>query len=145
VSSSKKLVFLDTNVILSALFSAEQPASVILNYFIDGKFEVAISQHVLEEVIHNIKLKLPKALPVFQNLLITVLPVIVENPSFEEIVEWSMVIKLEDAGILAAAIAVHADFLITGDGHFFESTDVAAKSGLRIVTATQFLETFQPA
>jgi putative PIN family toxin of toxin-antitoxin system len=145
VSSSKNVIFLDTNVILSALFSAEQPASVILNYFIDGKFKVAISQHVLEEVIHNIKLKLPKALPVFQNLLINVPPVIVENPSFEEIVEWSMVIKLEDAGILAAAIAVRADFLITGDGHFFENAEIAVKSGLRIVTPSQFPKTFKPA
>lgn len=144
MSSSKMLIFLDANVILSALFSAGGPEGVILDYFIEGKFKVVISQHVLEEVIHNIKLKLPKALPVFQNLLILAPPAIIENPSFKEIIEWSMVIRLEDAGILASAVAVQPDFLVTGDKHFFESAEIAAKSGLRIVTATQFLEIFKP-
>lgn len=141
--SPKIMIFLDTNVIFSGLYSAKGPAGIILEYFIDGKLNVVISQQVLEEVISNIKLKLPKALPVFQNLLINTPPAIVKNPSFKEIVEWSMVINSEDAGILASAVAVQPDFLVTGDKHFFQSVRIAEKSGLQIVTPSQFLKKFK--
>ena len=142
--SHKTLIFLDTNVIFSGLYSAKGPAGIILDYFIEGKLSVVISQQVLEEVVRNMKVKLPQALPAFQNLLINAPPMIVQNPSFTEITEWAKVLNFEDAGILASAVAVQPDFLVTGDKHFFENTDVTAKSGLHIVTPVQFLEMYKP-
>lgn len=139
-SSPRPLVFLDTNVIFSGLYSGKGPAGIILEYYIDGKLKMVISQQVLEEVVRTIKQKLPQVLPAFQKLLLNAPPMIVKNPSSKEIMEWSKVINYEDAGILASASAVQPDYLITGDQHFFESPQIAEKSGLRIVTPAQFVK-----
>jgi putative PIN family toxin of toxin-antitoxin system len=134
---------MDTNVLFSALYSDKGPAGEILDYFINGKLNVVVSQQVLEELIRNIKVKLPQALPVFQSLLVNAPPMIIKNPSSMEIAEWGKVINFEDAGILASAVSVQADYLLTGDRHFFENPQIARKSGLRIVTPAQFLKRFK--
>ena len=138
--SPKPLIFLDTNVIFSAFYSGKGTANIILSHFVNGKIKVVISQQVLEEVIRIFKQKLPQVLPSFQKFLINTPPMIIENPSFKEVTEWAKVIDFEDAGILASAVAVQPDYLITGDKHFFESPQIAEKSGLRIVTPAQFLK-----
>lgn len=138
--SPKPLVFLDTNVLFSALYSTKGTAGDILNYFIAGKLEIVISQQVLEEVVRNMKAKLPQTLLAFQNFLLDSPPVIVKNPSPEEIRVWSELINFDDAGILASAVAVQPDYLITGDKHFFENPNIVEQSGLRIVTPSQFLK-----
>jgi putative PIN family toxin of toxin-antitoxin system len=143
VPDLKRRVFLDTNVLFSALYSGKGPAGYIFDYFIDGKLSVVISQQVLEEVIRNMKLKLPRALPLFQQLLIDNPPVIVEIPSMEEVLEWAKIINFEDAGVLASAAAVQPDYLVTGDKHFFENPQIAQKSGLRIITPARFLVEFK--
>jgi putative PIN family toxin of toxin-antitoxin system len=133
------LIFLDTNVLFSSLYSAKGSAGLILDYFIDGKIDVVFSQQVLEEVIRNMKIKIPVALPVFRNLLLDNPPKIIENPSIKEVTQWAEYINFDDAGILAAAVAIQPDFLVTGDRHFFENHQIATESGLRIVTPAQFL------
>jgi uncharacterized protein len=140
VPSPKLLVFLDSNVLFSALYSTKGSTVSILNLFIAGKFKAVISQQVLEEVARNMKAKLPQTLPAFQDFLLDNPPIIVKNPSLEEVNEWSEVINFEDAGILASAVAVQPDYFVTGDKHFFESTKIAERSGLRIVTPSQLLQ-----
>ena len=141
--SLKPLVFVDANVLFSALYSAKGPAVSILDDFVVGKIRVVISQQVLEEVIRNLKAKLPYALHAFQHLLINTPPVIVKNPSPEEVREWSKLINFDDAGILASAVAVQPDYLITGDKHFFENPNIVEKSGLRVITPGQFLKEYK--
>jgi len=46
----------------------------------------------------------------------------------------------KDAPFLAAALAAHADFLITGDRHLLQAQDVLAT---RIVTVADFRSEFQ--
>ena len=141
--SPKLLVFLDTNVLFSALYSTTGPAAYILNNFIAGKLSVVISQQVLEEAVRNMKAKLPQTLPAFQRFLLDNPPVIVKNPSTEEVKEWSKLINFDDAGILASAMAVQPDYLVTGDKHFFENSKIIERSGLRIVTPAQFIKEFK--
>ena len=141
--SHKILIFLDTNVLFSALYSGKGSAGLILDYFIDGRIEVVFSQQVLEEVIRNMKVKLPAALPVFRNLLLDNPPKIIENPSSKEVMQWAEYINFDDAGILASAFAVQPDYLVTGDKHFLDNHQIAMKSGLQIVTPTQFLQAFR--
>lgn len=133
-------VFLDSNVIFSGMYSSEGAPGIILEYFVQGRIRVVISQQVLEEVVRTIKEKLPEALPALRRLLVSTPPEIRQDPSPEEIARWAEVIHPDDAGILAAAIAAQPDYLITGDNHFFENPGIAEKSGLHIVTSAQFLE-----
>lgn len=141
---AKLRIFLDTNVIFSALYSSEGPSAILLERFLEGKLTIVISQQVLAEVVRTIKIKLPDALPSLQKLLISVPPEIVKNPTPEDVIHWAQVIDPEDAAILAAAVVAQPDYLITGDKHFFENPDIAHKSGLRIVTPAEFLSLTSP-
>lgn len=133
-------VFLDSNVIFSGLYSSEGASGIILERFIDGEFRVVISQQVLDEVVRTLKDKLPEALPALRRLLVSIPPEIVKDQSSEEVARWAEVIHMEDAGILAAAVAANPDYVVTGDKHFFENPSIAEKSGLCIVTPAQFLK-----
>lgn len=132
-------VFLDSNVIATALYSPEGPAGIILEHFINGRLMVVISQQILEEVIRAINEKLPDTLPTFRRLLVSIPPEIVKNPSPEEVANWAQLIHSENAALLAAAVAAQPDYLISGDKHFFENPEIVEKSGLRIITPAHFI------
>ncbi len=136
----KLRVFLDSNVIFSGLYSAEGPAGIILDRFIDGELVVVISQQVLREVVATIKEKLPAALPVLRAFLGSISLEIIKDPTAGEVATWTQIIHQEDAAILAAAVTAQPDYLITGDKHFLRNLNkITEKSGLRIVTPGQFL------
>jgi len=121
------------------LYSSEGVPGIILERFIEGKLRVVISQQVLEEEVRTIKEKLPEGLPSLGRLLVSVPLEIREDPDPEEVARWAEVIHPEDAGILAAAVAVQPDYLVTGDKHFFENPSIVERTGLQIVTPAQFL------
>ena len=136
-------VFLDSNVIFSGIYSSEGAPGIILEHFVEGRLRVVISQQVLEEVVRTVKEKLPHALPALRRLLVSIPPEIRNDPSPEEVARWAEVIQIEDASILAAAVAAQPDYLVTGDKHFFENLGIEEKSGLNVVTPAQFLECLQ--
>lgn len=136
----KLRVFLDSNVLFSGLYSADGPAGVILRCFVEGKLRVVISQQVLEEVVRTIKEKLPEALPALKKLMVNIPPEVVGDRPSEEVARWAEIIHIEDAGILASAVASQPDYLITGDKHFFRNSIIAEKSGLHIITPAQFID-----
>ena len=132
--------FLDSNVILSELYSSKGAPGIILERFIAGRLRVVISQQVLEETVRTVKKKLPEALPALKRLLVSTPPEVREDPVLAEVARWSKVIHAEDAAILAAAVAAEPDYLVTGDRHFFENPGIAETSGLHIVTPAEFLK-----
>jgi predicted nucleic acid-binding protein len=136
---SETRIFLDSNAIFAAFCLPDEPASVILDRFLNGELTIVVSQQILEEVIQTVKEKLPDALPIFETFFVSFPPEIVKNPSPAGIAEWAQYISLQNALILAAAVAAHPDYLITTDQHFFENPEIVEKSGLRIVTPAQFL------
>ena len=133
-------VFLDSNVVFSGLYSSEGASGIILERFIEGEFKVVISQQVLTEVVRTLKDKLTEALPFLRQLLVSSPPEIVKDQSSEEVASWAKIIHIENAGILAAAVAAQPHYLVTGDKHFLENPGIAEKSGLCIVTPAEFLE-----
>jgi len=136
-------VFLDSNVIISGLYSSKGAPGAIMKYFITCELMVVISQKVLEEVVFNINKKILEILPVLRKILLNSPPKIVKNPTSKEISKWENVINRQDASILAAAAAANPDYLITGDKHFFKNPDIAKKSKLDIVTPVEFLKCFR--
>jgi uncharacterized protein len=133
-------VFLDTNVIFSALYSSRGAPGAILAHFIDGRINVVISQQVLEGVIRTIKEKLPEALPALKRLLLNAAPEICADPGAEMVSRWLKILQPGDAAILAAAIAAEADCLVTGDNHFLENPAVMSEAGIKIITPASFLK-----
>ena len=136
----KLRVFLDSNVIVSGIYSSRGAPAAILEHFIGGRLRVVVSQQVLDEVIRTVKVKLPDALPVLRKLLVNAPPEIWKDPAPEEIERWREVLDIGDAAVLAAAVAAEPDYFITGDRHFIGDPKIAEKAGLRIVTPAQFVE-----
>jgi putative PIN family toxin of toxin-antitoxin system len=133
-------IFLDSNVIISGLYSSKNAPGKILEMFIQGKIDFVISQSVLEEVIRVINRKLPEVLPLFNELLINCPPEIVADPSTEEVKRWSGLIHREDAIIFAAAISAQPEYFVTGDDDFLRNIAIAKQTDLRIITPAQFLK-----
>lgn len=137
---NKLRVFLDSNVIYSGLYYSGSTPALILKHCIEGKFRAVISTLLLEEVLRTIRRKLPLSIQDLRKFIVSVPWEIVKDPSMEEIAKWSRVIHIEDAVIVAAAIASESNILVTGDKDFFNNTDIFRKSGLQIITPAQFLK-----
>jgi putative PIN family toxin of toxin-antitoxin system len=135
-------VFLDSNVILSGLYSSRNAPGKILEYFLEGRIRVVVSQQILEELIRVVQDKLPRVLPALNALLVNSPPEIITDPETAEIQRWTRFIHQEDAAILTAAISAEPDYFITGDNDFLENPNIAKESGLRIITPSQFLKLF---
>lgn len=133
-------VFLDSNVIFSGLYHSGGTLGLILKHCVEGKFTAVICPLVLEEVIRTIKGKLPASVQDLRRLTVSIPWEMVKDPSPQRVAEWSGVIHIEDAVILAAAVDSKLDVLVTGDKDFFSNTDIAGKSGLRIATPARFLK-----
>lgn len=132
-------VFLDSNVLFSALYSPGGAPDAILTMFGEGRIRVVVSRQVLEEAVRAVQEKLPKALHTLSRLLMNIHLEVVEDPSLSEFTRWAAVIHRGDAPILAAAVAAQVDYLVTGDNHFFQNPAIVEKTGLQIVTPAQFL------
>ena len=136
---SEPRVFLDTNVIFSALYSSRGAPGRVLEYCIEGRCSIVISCQVLDELIRTIKVKFPRALPALKKLLESVPLEITADPAPEEIHRWIKQIQPADAAILAAVIAAKVDFFVTGDNHFLNNSALINEAGLNIVTPAQLV------
>ena len=136
----KLRVFLDSNVIVSGIYSSRGAPAAILEHFVEGRLRVVVSQQVLDEVIRAVKVKLPDALPALRKLLVNAPPEIWKDPAPDDIECWREALDIGDAAVLAAAVAAEPDYFITGDRHFIENPEIAGKANLRIVTPAQFVE-----
>lgn len=132
-------VFLDSNVFISGLYSPKGAPGIILRNFIEGCFIIVISQQVLVEVVRTVKEKLPSALPALNTLLINAPPEIVQDPPPDAVRLWTGELHVEDAAILASAIAARADYFVTGDNHFLENQVVMETSGQNVLAPSEFL------
>lgn len=143
VPGAKPRLFLDSNVIFSALYSARGAPGVIMEHFVKGDITIVISQQVLEEVVRTVKEKLPAALPALRRLLVSAPPEVVADPEPADMERWREWLKPGDAAVLAAAISAQPDYFVTGDMHFTSIGDKVAEAGLSVVTPAQFLEAWQ--
>src|SRR3972149_1653913 len=68
-AADRPRVFLDTNVLVSALYSAGGPPEAILRLHVDERITIVVSQLVVDELIRALRRKLPDALPLLRELL----------------------------------------------------------------------------
>jgi putative PIN family toxin of toxin-antitoxin system len=117
-AADRPRVFLDTNVLVSALYSADGPPGAILRLHVDERITIVVSQLVLDELIRTIHGKLPDALPHFRELLLNAPPEVVPDPTAEEIQTFAHGVNRSDAPLLAAAVIAGAHYLVSGDVAF---------------------------
>lgn len=107
-------VFLDSSVLIAAAISPTGSARDLIISSINNKFKIVVSDVVLEETARNLANKAPKALPALQLFLEALNPDVV-SPTKTSILKVSKVVELKDAPIVAGAITVKVDYLVTFD------------------------------
>ena len=134
-------LFFDSSVLISALNSPYGGAGIVLSACRAGEFSLYVSDQVLEEVERNIQEKFPLIQKRFINFILS-RPTVVSGTSLLEIRHAHALIKTNDAPILAAAIKVKPDFLITWDiKHFLKASVVDAVS-FTICTPQDFIRMY---
>jgi predicted nucleic acid-binding protein len=132
-------VFFDANVIIAGTASRAGASRALLTLAEVGLFDAVVSRQVLDEVERNLRLKLPRTLPVLAEILSRARLEIINDPSPESFARWLDYIEAKDAPILEAAIMAQVDYLITLNSRDF-TPEVATRSGLTILTPGQFVE-----
>jgi predicted nucleic acid-binding protein len=132
-------VFVDTSVLIAGAGSKSGASRTVLVMAEIGLFRSVLSHQVLEECERNLRIKLPRALPILAELLAGIDPEIVPDPPIEESSYWEAVIAPKDAPILAAAHLAGADRLLTLDRQDF-TIDVAVAGDLLILTPGEFVQ-----
>ena len=131
MASTRPSVFVDTNVLFSALHSKTGNPARILQLHLDDLIELVVSLDVLEELVRELAEKIPGARQMLQFILLSSPPTIVADPTAEEIAVALTRINSADASIWAAAVAVGPDFFVTGDRRFLRE----ARAGQTSLTA----------
>jgi predicted nucleic acid-binding protein len=139
-------VFLDSNVLLSGLFSDKGAPRIILDLLTLNlpMLAGATGRYNLIEVERNLKKKMPEAIPLYQKYLPRIRLEIVEMPSRATVISMAGAIAEKDVPVLASAIACGAEYLITGDKKDFAKLRNVKKYNLKIVSPSEFIETVFP-
>jgi putative PIN family toxin of toxin-antitoxin system len=142
-AADRPRVFLDTNVLVSALYSADGPPGAILRLHVDERITIVVSQLVVDELVRAIHRKLPDALPPLRELLLNTPPEVVPDPTAEEIQTFAHGVNRSDAPLLAAAVNAGADYLVSGDVAFLREAR-RLETGVALVTPRELLARLQP-
>ncbi len=139
-------VFLDSNVLLSGLFSDKGAPRIILDLLtlrlpmLTG----STGRYNLLEVERNLKKKMPRALPLYRRYLPKLGLEVVPLPSQKTVETMTGATAEKDVPVLASAMACSADYLITGDKKDFDRLKGAGTYNLTIVSPAEFIEKVFP-
>jgi predicted nucleic acid-binding protein len=129
-------LFFDSSALYSAIFSSTGAARELLKMAMKDEIITIISQDVIVETSRNLSRKAPELVGVLERFLLVAPFKVVESPAVEDVQAAKKYVVAKDAFIVAAAMNVHADYLVTFDRkHLIDPPEVTAQSGLRIGTA----------
>jgi predicted nucleic acid-binding protein len=143
---SRHRIFLDSNVILSGLFSGSGAPRLILDVLsLDLPVLSGLTgRYNLIEIERNIGKKMPGALPAYQRVLPRLELEIVPLPSGADLRLLSGAADQKDLPILASAINGRADHFVTGDKRL--AAAIGRKGGFPFKTSgpAEFLDRIMP-
>ena len=131
-------IFADANVLMAGADSRSGASRAVLMLAEVGLFRLVVCRQVLDEAERNLRQKLPRALPIFTEIMAVLNLEILPDPPLTAYARWLNAIEVKDAPILEAAVASGVDRLITLNTKDFTPA-VAAKTGLMIQTPGQFI------
>ena len=131
---AKPELFFDTSALFSGMISPTGAARALLLLAEAGLVNLTISMQVTIEMERTLTSKAPNVISKYRNVIKDAGIQIVANPSRTESATFEAIIPhLEDAPILAAAVACNTDFLVTHNTkHFTKNPGIAKITGLRI-------------
>lgn len=134
-------LFLDSNVIISGIFSDMGSPRLILDVLCLGLpfIEGVTGRYNLIEIERNLKRKMPETIPVYERYLPLLNLAVVPLPSMEEIEKYRGALSDKDVPVLASAVKSHADFLVTGDKKHFSALKDCESLALKVVSPSECL------
>lgn len=130
-------VFLDSNVLISALIGApDSPPVVLIDWFAGGQMGVLLSGKCnLSEVERNLTRKLPAAITLWKSFLGRAAVVVVPCPKHK-----MSGINLKDMPIVAAAQGAQATHFVTGDRKLIQELRKSPAGAIHVVSPREMLE-----
>jgi predicted nucleic acid-binding protein len=137
-------VFLDSNVIISGLFSDKGAPRIILDLVCLGlpMLTCVTGEYNIIEIERNLRKKMPDVLPVCRKYLPLLNLEVIPLPSQAEIGKLFGLTSNKDIPVLASAISGGADFLVTGDKKDF--IKLKGKYPFKVLVPTEFLDVVLP-
>ncbi len=130
-------VMIDTNIIISAALFPNGKVAMALYKALTPPFQPIICDYVLDELHRKFSEKFPNKVTELEAFLYNALSYIQVVPApEEELTAESKIRDPKDRPILRAALNAHADFFLTGDKDFLESS----LKDPRIINANEFME-----
>lgn len=130
-------IFLDTNVWYSAIYGSPNCKKIIQAH-INEKILAIISQKVLDELVRNLRKKIPEAFPTFENIITSYPPEIVADPQ-NVLPEVQALVHIKDQIIFTSAITARVKYFVTGNIKDFSVSRLEKLTGIRIVTPKQLV------
>ena len=132
-----KKIFIDSNVWFSA-FYRKGVCSNLIETLHQLNFEIVICELVLEEILKNIKEKIPDALPLVIEYLKIIKPTVVKNSKKEVALKYKNLASLKDIPILISAFEYRCQYFITGNIKDFKVKLIEKKLNLKIIKPAEF-------
>jgi predicted nucleic acid-binding protein len=143
MESTRPRVFVDTNVLFSALHSAEGASAQIVNLHTQGILQMIVSRRVLVELFRTVESKLPVRVAGLDRLLANAPPEVVRDPTQEEAVFASSEVNAGDAPIWEAALAADVDYFVTEDRRLLRECRVA-QTAFAVLLPRELVERIRP-
>jgi predicted nucleic acid-binding protein len=146
METKKHRIFLDSNVILSGLFSEKGAPRLILDVLsldlpgltgLTGRFNVL-------EIERNLEKKMPAALPIYRCYLPKLKLEIIPLPSREDLGPLAGAADDKDLPVLASAINGKADDFVTGDKRLISLVGQKGGFPFKAVLPGEFLDKVLP-
>ncbi len=115
---SRLRVFVDTNVIISAILSQTSVSARFL-HFVILEHELLICSYTLEEIHRVFERKFPDRISLWQTFLSALKYELIETPKELSRVNSVQIRDVHDVPILGSALLCKPDYLVTGDHDFF--------------------------
>jgi predicted nucleic acid-binding protein len=137
-------VFLDSNVIISGLFSERGSPRVILDLLCLGLpvLTGVTGEYNLIEIERNLAKKMPDVLPIYSKYLPLLNLEVIPLPSRKEINDLFGLTSDKDIPVLASAGSGEVDFFVTGDKKDF--IKLTGKYPFKILSPAEFLDIVMP-
>lgn len=133
-----KRVFIDTNVLISAVLSETSVSAKLLQYVIE-EHKLLICSFTLTEASRVIERKFPKRLSLWDKFLTSLEFELTYTPSDLSMVHAPPIRDDADLPILVSALVAQPDFLVTGDNDF-HTPDI--QEYFTVMTPADFLRNF---
>lgn len=132
-------VFVDANILIAGSASRTGANRVVLGQAEFGMIQLIVSRQVLAETERNVRLKLPKMLPLLSELLLHLNLQILDDPEPADYARWLSIIEAKDAPILETAVRCAPDYFLTLNSKDFTPA-VAQATGLVIQSPGEFVQ-----